>query len=179
MFFFCFFSCNSFNIILDPYIREGQAMGLCFSVPRGVKVPPSLVNVHKELVRDPNVKFVRPEHGDLTEWAKQGVFLLNASLTVREGKSGSHSSFGWKTFAQRAIEKISNEKRNVVFLLWGRHAQEVEQYVDKSKHYVLTAGHPSPMNRTNPFVGCGCFSKTNELLVKHDKIPINWGKITE
>lgn len=105
------------------------------------------------------------------------MFLLNPSLTVREGKSGSHSSFGWKTFAQRAIEKISKEKRGVVFLLWGRHAQAIEKFVDKSKHYVLKAGHPSPLNQRNPFVGCGCFSKTNELLSLHGKTPIEWDSI--
>lgn len=103
--------------------------------------------------------------------------MLNPSLTVREGKSGSHSFFGWKTFTQRAIEKISKEKRGVVFLLWGRHAQEVEKFVDKSKHYILKAGHPSPLNQRNPFIGCGCFSKTNKLLVRHDKTPIEWNSI--
>lgn len=152
-------------------------MGLCFSVPKGVSVPPSLLNVYKELERDPNITFKRPKHGDLTEWAKQGVFMLNPILTVREGKSGSHSLIGWKTFTQRAIEKISKEKRGVVFLLWGAHAQEVEQYIDTTKHYVLKAGHPSPLNQSNPFIGCGCFSKTNELLKRHDKKPIDWNKI--
>lgn len=152
-------------------------MGLCFSVPRGEKVPPSLMNVYKELERDSDVEFKRPKHGDLTEWARQGVFLLNPTLTVREGKSGSHAAFGWKTFTQRAIEKISSEKRGVVFLLWGKHAQEVEKYIDLKKHSVLKAGHPSPLNQTNPFVGCGCFSKTNELLKKHGQGPINWNAI--
>jgi uracil-DNA glycosylase len=186
MFFFAYCFVSSFVLViytnifyLDPYIREGQAMGLCFSVPNGVKVPPSLVNVFKELERDPNVKFTRPNHGNLTEWAKQGVFLLNPTLTVREGKSGSHASFGWKTFTQRAIEKISKEKRGVVFLLWGRHAQEAEHLIDTGKHYVLKAGHPSPMNQSNPFVGCGCFSRTNELLQRHDKTPIDWNAINK
>lgn len=159
---------------LDPYIRKGQAMGLCFSVPNGVKIPPSLLNVYKELERDVNVDFKRPNHGNLTRWADQGVFLLNPTLTVREGKSASHASYGWKTFTNRAIEKISNEKRGVVFLLWGKDAQSVSHLIDTSKHYILKAGHPSPMNQTNPFVGCGCFSKTNELLKLHDQTPIDW-----
>jgi uracil-DNA glycosylase len=163
----------------DPYIRPGQAMGLCFSVPKGVTVPPSLVNVYKELLRDPKVTFQRPSHGDLTEWAKQGVLLLNPILTVREGKSGSHATFGWKTFTQRVIEKISKEKRGVVFLLWGTHAHVVETLIDTNKHYILKAGHPSPMNQSNPFVGCGCFSKTNELLERHGLTPIDWNKINE
>ena len=164
----------------DPYIREGQAMGLSFSVPKGVVVPPSLVAIYKEIekdLRESTGKFTIPKHGDLTEWAKQGVLLLNAVLTVREGKSASHAGFGWKTFTEAAIRKISDELRGVVFLLWGKDAQSLSPYIDQTKHYILRAGHPSPLNTSVPFSGCGHFSKTNELLAKHDKSPIDWNKI--
>jgi uracil-DNA glycosylase len=154
-------------------------MGLCFSVPDGVSIPPSLKNVFKELKRDPDIKFKSPKHGDLTSWAKQGIFLLNPTLTVREGKSGSHKSFKWQTFTHAAIEKISKEHRGVIFLLWGKHAQEIKPLIDSKKHYILEAGHPSPLNRKNPFVGCGHFSKTNELLKLHGKDIIDWDSINE
>ena len=157
-------------------------MGLSLSVPKGVTVPPSLVAIYKEIERDlrnsnGTLQFTVPKHGDLTEWAKQGVLMLNNILTVREGKSGSHSAFGWKTFTERAIRKISQESRGVVFLLWGNEAQSLSSFIDKSKHYVLCAGHPSPLNTKIPFSGCSHFSKCNELLTKHDKSPIDWNKI--
>ncbi len=148
-------------------------MGLSFSVPKGVTVPPSLVNVYKEIEKDmKNIdgKFTIPKHGDLTEWAKQGVLMLNNILTVREGKSGSQSTYGWKTFTEAAIKKISQELRGVVFLLWGNDAQSILPHIDKAKHYVLCAGHPSPLNTKIPFSGCLHFSKCNELLTKHDNV---------
>lgn len=157
----------------DPYIRENQAMGLSFSVNKGIAIPPSLLNVFKEMVRDGCLSKL-PKHGDLSEWAKQGVLLLNPILTVREGKSNSHASFGWKTFTQEAIKKISKECENVVFMLWGNDAKVYESIIDTKKHHILKAGHPSPLNKTVPFVGCSHFSKTNELLKKSGKTAINW-----
>lgn len=155
----------------DPYHRAGQAMGLSFSVPVGVKVPPSLKNIYKELKSD--VNFVIPEHGDLTKWADQGVFLLNAFLTVEQGRAGSHQKIGWAEFTDSVIKKISTEKEGVVFLLWGRFAQAKAILINEKKHHVLTAFHPSPLAR-NRFLGCGHFSRTNELLEQQGKSVIDW-----
>jgi uracil-DNA glycosylase len=155
----------------DPYHGAEQAHGLCFSVPKGIKPPPSLVNIFKELKED--IGIVPPEHGNLEKWAQQGVLLLNASLTVNAGEPNSHAAHGWHTFTDAVIKKISDEKTGVVFLLWGRFAQNKEALIDTSKHFVLKAGHPSPFS-AHLFLGCKHFSKTNELLEKQGKEKIDW-----
>ena len=156
----------------DPYHGENQAHGLCFSVKKGVKPPPSLKNIYKELKTD--VGFNEPNHGELTQWAKQGVFLLNATLTVRKSQPGSHQKKGWETFTNESIKAISNKKKGVVFLLWGRFAQEKEKLIDAKKHHILKATHPSPFSAYNGFFGCKHFSKTNSLLQSQNLTPINW-----
>ena len=155
----------------DPYHGPKQAMGLSFSVPAGVSPPPSLVNIFKELHDDIGVKI--PASGDLTKWALQGVFLLNASLTVRAGDPMSHSKIGWAEFTNTVIKKISDLKDRVVFLLWGKFAQEKKVLIDENKHLILKAAHPSPLSVTG-FLGCRHFSKTNEYLVKNGIDPIDW-----
>jgi uracil-DNA glycosylase len=155
----------------DPYHGFGQAHGLCFSVPLGVKPPPSLVNIFKEIKDDLGID--PPNHGNLDKWAKQGVLLLNASLTVNDGEPNSHAKCGWHTFTDAVIKKISDEKEGVVFLLWGRFAQDKAQLIDSSKHFILKSAHPSPFSVTQ-FYGCKHFSKTNELLIKQGKEPIDW-----
>ena len=155
----------------DPYHGPHQAHGLCFSVQNGVPPPPSLVNIFKELHDDIGVKI--PANGDLTKWAKQGVFLLNASLTVRASEPMSHSKIGWAQFTDMVIRKISDLKDHVVFLLWGKFAQEKKILIDESKHLVLKAAHPSPLSITG-FSGCRHFSKTNEYLVKNGIDPVDW-----
>ncbi len=155
----------------DPYHGEGQAHGLCFSVQVGVKPPPSLVNIFKELKNDLNID--PPNHGNLEKWAKQGVLLLNASLTVNGGEPNSHAKCGWQTFTDAVIKKISDEKTGIVFILWGRFAQEKANLIDSSKHFVLKSAHPSPFSVTQ-FYGCKHFSKTNEILGKEGKEPIDW-----
>ena len=160
----------------DPYHGQGQAHGLCFSVQSGVPAPPSLINIFKELHDDIGVPI--PNHGNLTHWAEQGVFLLNASLTVRAGEPMSHSKIGWAQFTDTVIKKISDEKKNVVFLLWGKFAQDKQDLVDETKHFVLKAAHPSPFSADKGFFGCKHFSKTNELLMKAGKEPIDWKLLT-
>jgi len=155
----------------DPYHGPHQAHGLCFSVQNGVPPPPSLVNIFKELHDDIGVKI--PANGDLTKWAKQGIFLLNASLTVRAGEPMSHSKIGWAEFTDTVIRKISELKDHVVFLLWGKFAQEKRVLIDESKHLVLKAAHPSPLSVTG-FLGCRHFLKTNEYLVKKGIDPVDW-----
>ena len=162
---FNFFNIKDTKVVIlgqDPYIREGQAMGLSFSVPEGVKVPPSLRNVIKEINRslemDKSLK-----NGDLTEWAKQGVLLMNVALTVGEGKSGSHSKI-WREFTYFVMKEINERCEGLVFLLWGNNAMDYESKIDTKKHYVLKSGHPSPLNRTNPFLGNNHFIKCNEIL---------------
>jgi len=155
----------------DPYHGAGQAHGLCFSVPKGVKPPPSLANIYKELKTD--VGFAIPNHGNLESWAKQGVLLLNASLTVNEGEANSHAGCGWQTFTDAVIKAISEQGSGIVFLLWGRFAQQKETLIDVTKHHVLKAGHPSPLS-VNLFLGCRHFSKTNELLIAQGKSVIDW-----
>jgi uracil-DNA glycosylase len=155
----------------DPYHGPHQAHGLCFSVQIGVPPPPSLVNIFKELHDDIGIKI--PASGDLTNWAKQGVFLLNASLTVRAGDPMSHSRIGWAEFTDTVIKKISELKDHVVFLLWGKFAQEKKILIDESKHLILKAAHPSPLSVAG-FLGCRHFSKTNEYLVKNGIDPIDW-----
>ncbi len=155
----------------DPYHGPGQANGLCFSVSPGIKAPPSLVNIFKEINTDLNIPI--PTHGNLEGWAKQGVLLLNATLTVRANAPGSHQKKGWENFTDAVIKTLSVNKTGIVFLLWGRFAQAKESLIDSSKHHVLKAAHPSPL-AGGAFFGCQHFSKTNQLLVKDGKEPINW-----
>ena len=156
----------------DPYHGPGQAMGLSFSVPGGVSQPPSLINIFKELNDDVGVPL--PNHGDLTKWAQQGVMLLNASLTVRAGEPMSHSKIGWHIFTNCVISKISELQENVVFLLWGKFAQEKTGLIDLKKHHILKAPHPSPLSAQTGFFGCKHFSKTNTWLMNKGLDPINW-----
>jgi uracil-DNA glycosylase len=156
----------------DPYHGKGQAMGLSFSVPNGIPKPPSLVNIFKELENDLGIP--PAISGDLEKWAKQGVLLLNASLTVRQNEAASHSKIGWLQFTDSVILKISELKEGVVFLLWGRFAQDKQSLIDETKHHVLKAAHPSPFSADKGFFGCRHFSKTNELLAIHGKEPVDW-----
>jgi uracil-DNA glycosylase len=156
----------------DPYHGAGQAMGLSFAVPAGVKPPPSLVNIFKELKSDIGLPI--PTNGDLTPWAKQGVLLLNAVLTVRENEPASHAKIGWMHFTDAVIQKISDEKKGVVFLLWGKFAEQKQVLIDETKHFVLKAAHPSPFSADKGFFGCKHFSKTNELLAKQGLQVIDW-----
>jgi uracil-DNA glycosylase len=156
----------------DPYHNKGQAHGLSFSVPDGVPKPPSLNNIFKELKNDLGIEI--PENGNLTKWAQQGVLLLNASLTVRQNEPGSHANIGWLQFTDNVIKRISDDKEGIVFLLWGKFAQEKQSLIDETKHFVLKAAHPSPYSANNGFFGCKHFSKTNELLMKQHKTPIDW-----
>jgi uracil-DNA glycosylase len=157
----------------DPYHGSGQAHGLSFSVPNGITPPPSLVNIFKELVSDiPG--FVMPKNGNLTHWAQQGVLLLNATLTVRANQAGSHQGKGWETFTDTVIQKLSIERENLVFLLWGRFAQAKSILIDESKHLLLKAAHPSPFSANNGFFGCKHFSKTNDFLKRKGLSEINW-----
>ena len=155
----------------DPYHQPGQAMGLCFSVPRGVKVPASLKNIYKELHRDLQMSI--PDHGDLTKWAEQGVFLLNAILTVERSNAGAHKKIGWQQFTDQVIRILSDQKEGLVFLLWGNFAKAKKALIDETKHYVLESVHPSPL-AGGAFIGNGHFSKTNELLKAQGKEPIDW-----
>ena len=156
----------------DPYHGKDQAHGLCFSVPPGIPSPPSLVNIFKELKSDLNIPI--PAHGNLVKWADQGVFLLNATLTVRDSQAGSHQKKGWETFTNRVIENISKHKSGVVFLLWGRYAQAKEALIDGNRHLVLKSAHPSPLSAYNGFYGCKHFSRTNEYLEQLGKAGIDW-----
>jgi len=156
----------------DPYHGAGQAMGLSFSVPDGVPPPPSLMNIYKELNHDIGMPI--PTTGNLTKWAEQGVLLLNAILTVRANDPASHCKIGWMEFTDAVIRKISDEKKGVIFLLWGRFAQEKQVLIDETKHFVLKAAHPSPFSANNGFFGCKHFSRTNELLMKQGLDPIDW-----
>lgn len=156
----------------DPYHGHGQAHGLSFSVQKGVVPPPSLMNIYKELQSDTGCKIA--SHGNLTKWAEQGVLLLNASLTVRANEPMSHSKMGWSNFTDAVIRKISEEKEHVVFLLWGKFAQEKQVLIDETKHLVLKAAHPSPYSANNGFFGCKHFSKANDWLVRHGIDPIDW-----
>ncbi len=156
----------------DPYHGRGQAQGLCFSVPDTVQIPPSLINIYKELHTDTGAPI--PVSGDLTRWAEQGVLLLNATLTVLEGRAGSHQGIGWETFTDAVIKKISDEKEHVVFILWGKYAQSKQKLIDSEKHLILTAPHPSPLSAYAGFFGSKPFSKTNAYLEAHGKTPIAW-----
>lgn len=167
-------SFNKVQVIIigqDPYHGKGQAHGLSFSVNYGVKVPPSLKNIFKELQTDTG--FSIPNHGNLSAWAQQGVLLLNATLTVKAGSPGSHQKKGWETFTNEIIRMISEEKENCVFLLWGSFAKSKKELIDTEKHLVLEAAHPSPLAR-GAFFGCRHFSKTNDYLMSKNKTPIHW-----
>ena len=157
----------------DPYHGPGQAMGLCFSVHKGIPPPPSLINIFRELKADLDID--PPNHGDLTAWAKQGVFLLNASLTVQARKANSHKSIGWHTFTDAVIRKLSAKRQGLIFLLWGGFAKQKASLIDQMNHHVLKSGHPSPLSANKGYwFGNKHFSKTNELLVKQGREPINW-----
>ena len=157
----------------DPYHGPDQAHGLCFSVLPGIKPPPSLANMYKELVQDIE-GFSIPGHGYLMPWAEQGVLLLNTVLTVEQGQAHSHKHLGWEEFTDKVINEINQHKEGVVFLLWGAHAQKKGKNIDKTRHHVLHAPHPSPLSAHRGFFGCQHFSKTNELLSSLGKTPINW-----
>jgi uracil-DNA glycosylase len=156
----------------DPYHGKGQAHGLCFSVPQGINPPPSLINIFKELNSDLGIPV--PVHGNLEKWAKQGVLLLNATLTVRANQAGSHQGKGWERFTDTVIQRLSDQREGLVYILWGRFAQAKETLIDTKKHYVLKAAHPSPFSAYNGFFGCKHFSKTNELLRHHGLTEIDW-----
>lgn len=157
----------------DPYHGPDQAHGLCFSVQDGIKPPPSLVNIYKEIQADIGIKMPLNK-GDLTNWAKQGVLLLNAALTVRANEPFSHSKIGWAEFTDAVIKKIDKEKEGIVFLLWGKFAQDKQLLIDATRHHVLKAAHPSPFSADKGFFGCKHFSQTNQLLLQQGKDPINW-----
>lgn len=156
----------------DPYHEPLQAQGLCFSVPEGIKLPPSLRNIFKELASD--IGKAAPESGDLTRWARQGVLMLNATLTVCEHKAGSHARKGWEKFTDAVIRIVSDRCDHVVFLLWGNYAQEKKQLIDASRHLPLCSAHPSPLSAHRGFFGNHHFSKANRFLVQHGKKPIDW-----
>ncbi len=166
---------NNLKVVIlgqDPYHGLGQAHGLSFSVPDGIKPPPSLVNIFKELKKD--IGMAIPHTGNLLPWADQGVLLLNAVLTVRANEPASHAKIGWMDFTDAVIQKISNEKKGIVFLLWGKFAHEKQIFIDATKHHILKAAHPSPFSADKGFFGCKHFSKTNELLMQQGIEPINW-----
>lgn len=155
----------------DPYHGPGQAHGLCFSVPDGIKPPPSLINIFKELQQDSGIPI--PRSGNLEKWARQGVLLLNAALTVRAAEPNSHAA-NWAPFTDAVIKKISDQKKGIIFLLWGKFAQDKQVLIDTSRHHVLKAAHPSPFSADRGFFGCRHFSQTNDLLVKEGLSPIDW-----
>ncbi len=156
----------------DPYHGENQAHGLAFSVKKGIAIPPSLLNMYKEL-KDSLGLYI-PNNGYLEKWARQGVLLLNASLTVRDGLANSHQKKGWEIFTTNIIKHLNNREEPIIFLLWGNNAREKAQYIDKTKHFVLETVHPSPLSASRGFFGCGHFKKANEILVKLNKEPIDW-----
>lgn len=156
----------------DPYHGQHQAHGLCFSVQTGVKIPPSLKNIYKEIQND--IGNPIPSSGNLAHWAEQGVLLLNSSLTVEESKPGSHQKFGWEHFTDTIIKTISNDKERVVFLLWGNFARSKASLIDSTRHLILEAPHPSPLSAYTGFFGCKHFSQTNDYLTDHQHTPIKW-----
>lgn len=156
----------------DPYHEKGQANGLCFSVNDGVRIPPSLRNIFKELKNDTGKEI--PESGNLTSWAHQGIMMLNAVMTVREGKAGSHRKKGWEIFTDAVIQKINKQKDHIVFILWGNYAIEKGKMIDSHRHLVLTSVHPSPLSASRGFFGNNHFSRTNKYLIENGKQPIKW-----
>ena len=166
---------NSIKAVIlgqDPYHEPNQAHGLCFSVKKGVTIPPSLVNIYKEISDDLGIK--EPDCGDLTKWAKEGVLLLNTTLTVREHQANSHSKCGWAWFTDSVIKLISENTENTVFILWGGNARSKVPLIDGAKHFILQCAHPSPLSAYNGFFGCRHFSKANAYLISHEKQPIDW-----
>lgn len=161
----------------DPYHGAGQAHGLSFSVPAGVRLPPSLQNIFKEVESDTGIVMPR-DYGNLTHWAQQGVLLLNSALTVRIGEANSHAKIGWAEFTDAVIKTISDYKEGIVFILWGKFAQDKQALIDETKHHVLKAAHPSPYSADKGFFGSKHFSKTNEWLVKEGKDPVDWKLLT-
>ena len=156
----------------DPYHGNGQAHGLCFSVPDGMAKPPSLVNIFKELHNDLGLPV--PDHGNLVKWADQGVLLLNATLTVRANQPGSHQNKGWETFTDAVISRLSDLKNNLVFVLWGNYAIAKKILIDEKRHHILTAAHPSPFSANRGFFGCRHFSRINEILLGSGSEPLDW-----
>ena len=156
----------------DPYHGPGQAHGLCFSVLPGVRVPPSLANIYREIEAD--LGFSPPHHGYLQSWAEQGVLLLNAVLTVERGQAGSHQGKGWERFTDRIVQLLNDEREGLVFMLWGGYAMKKGAVIDRRKHLVLKAPHPSPLSAHRGFLGCRHFSTTNEYLQQHQQQPIDW-----
>lgn len=175
---FAAFDATPFNavkvVILgqDPYHGAGQAHGLCFSVLPGVKIPPSLLNMYKEMQRDLGI--ARPDHGYLMPWARRGVLLLNAVLTVEEGRAGSHQGKGWEGFTDHVVDTLNREREGLVFLLWGSYAQAKGKVIDTRRHRVLRTTHPSPLSAHRGFLGCGHFSATNDYLTRNGQTPIDW-----
>ncbi len=168
---------NGIKVVLlgqDPYHEEGQAMGLAFSVPEGVDIPPSLINIFKEIKDETGTQGFAS--GDLTDWAKQGVLLLNTVLTVRAHAANSHKGKGWEEFTDGVIKKISDGREHVVFFLWGANARAKKPLIDETKHLILECAHPSPLSAYNGFFGCGHFIQANEYLIKHGIKPIEWSK---
>lgn len=166
---------NAVKVVIlgqDPYHGVNQAHGLAFSVKKGVKIPPSLVNIYKELSTDVGIQI--PSHGYLVEWAKQGVLLLNTVLTVEQGKAHSHADIGWERFTDKVIAQLNEHRENLVFLLWGSHAQKKGQFIDRQRHCVLTAPHPSPLSAHRGFLGCRHFSKANLYLKEKGIAEIDW-----
>lgn len=157
----------------DPYHGPNQAHGLCFSVQPGVQTPPSLVNIYKELEQEYGKNFLT-RNGDLRDWADQGVLLLNATLTVNAGCAGSHQGKGWETFTDSVVRRLAEQRENLVFMLWGGYAQRKGAFIDRTRHLVLEAPHPSPLSAFRGFIGCGHFKKANDYLQEHGQTPICW-----
>lgn len=176
---FNFTELNKVKVVIlgqDPYINSGEAHGLSFSVPYGVRTPPSLANIYQEL-SDDIPDFVKPTHGNLESWARQGVLLLNSVLTVQAGNPDSHKDLGWEDFTDRVISVVNEHCEGVIFLLWGVNARKKASCIDKYRHHILTAAHPSPHSAHNGFFGCKHFSKTNKLLISQQKMPIDWTSV--
>lgn len=166
---------NAVKVVIigqDPYHQPNQAMGLSFSVPKNTRIPPSLLNIYKELERS-IAGFERPNHGDLSAWAQQGVLLLNASLSVEQGKAGSHSKIGWQHFTNAVISALSQQRNGIIFMLWGNFAKQKAQLIDPNKHHILSAIHPSPL-AGGKFIGCNHFAQANDILISRGDTPINW-----
>lgn len=179
---FKFCPINSVKVVImgqDPYKNPGEAHGLSFSVRKGKKIPPSLINIYKEIKRTYQDDFIIPKHGYLENWAKQGVLLLNATLTLDIGKSNSHKSYGWSNFTSAALDALNKHVSHVVYLAWGKDAQKVVSGIDRENNLVLICGHPSPLNQTSPFSGCDHFRKANKYLVENGRTPINWNAIND
>lgn len=179
--FTCFTACSYMDVKVvilgqDPYHQPDQAHGLCFSVRKGVKLPPSLKNIYKELKSDLDIAM--PSHGYLIDWARQGVFMMNAVMSVEAGKAGSHNKKGWETFSDHVIRALNESEQGIVFILWGNWAQKKAALITNPKHKILCSAHPSPLSAYHGFFGSRPFSRTNELLIEMNRTPIDW-KIEE